>query len=367
MHKYNPDNLVEANVIVPVPQSALGPFDLKQIEKTNKYINAIANDLNVIKSNVDYDYEPVKDATIDIRTGLQPKEVIASKLKATTLNKKELKYELEQLDIEYDKIKEERLANYKSKKNAAVEISYSEPNGHKKLHEHDIDIDDFTPEDQAIIKAGPPKESNIETLATLDDDPKEVRDNLDEYRFTLSPEDYLLLKQESEQLKSSGEKYKEATGNDTLLKDVMYKSGYQWVYDTKKGEKAAIFHGIKTEWVDRIDYAQRKQGNQKLTREQKVDILRNVLLDKVNLDRFIGSKKDVFASSVTEDQLSKQFVVVNGQRVFSNEIDPFVRSKITRLLYLEKLPMNEQNIAEKWVNEFGMPKTLEELNAILAK
>ena len=29
--------------------------------------------------------------------------------------------------------------------------------------------------------------------------------------------------------------------------------------------------------------------------------------------------------------------------------------------------MNEQNIAEKWVNEFGMPKTLEELNVILAK
>ena len=365
--KRNPDNYEESNVIVPVPQSALGPFNLEQNEKTNKYINAIANDLNVIKSNVDYDYEPVKDAKIDIRTGLQPKEVIASKLKATTLNKKELEYELEQLDIEYDKIKEERLANYKSKKNAAIEISYSEPNGYKKLHEHDIDIDDFTPEDQAIIKAGPPKESNIETLATLDDDPKEVRDNLDEYRFTLSPEDYLLLKQESEKLKSSGEKYKEATGNDTLLKDVMYKSGYQWVYDTKKGEKAAIFHGIKTEWVDRIDYAQRKQGNQKLTRQEKVDILRNVLLDKVNLDKFIGSKKNVFASSVTEDQLSKQFVVVNGQRVFSNEIDQFVRSKIIRLLYLEKLPMNEQNIAEKWVNEFGMPKTLEELNAILAK
>ena len=54
----------------------------------------------------------------------------------------------------------------------------------------------------------------------------------------------------SEKLKSSGEKYKEATGNDTLLKDVMYKSGYQWVYDTKKGEKAAIFHGIKSKWIE---------------------------------------------------------------------------------------------------------------------
>ena len=27
--------------------------------------------------------------------------------------------------------------------------------------------------------------------------------------------------------------------------------------------------------------------------------------------------------------------------------------------------MNEQNIAEKWINEFGMPKTLTELNDIL--
>jgi len=341
-------------------------FKKEKLEKASVYANKILNDLNVIESNVDYDYVPVEDTKIDKITGLQPKEVIANKLRATTLNKEELKYELEQLDIEYDKIKEERETNYKSKKNAAIDIAHSEPNGYKKLHEHDIDIDDFTLEDQKIIKAGPPKESNVETLAILDGDPKELRDNLDEYRFTLSPEDYLLLKQDSEKLKSSGEKYKEATGNDTLLKDVMYKSGYEWVYDTKKGEKAAIFHGIKTEWVDRIDYFQRKQGNQKLTREQKVDILRNVLLDKVTLDGFFRDRK-VFASSVTEDQLSKQFVVVNGQRVFSNEIDQFVRSKITRLLYLEKLPMNEQNIAEKWVNEFGMPKTLQELNLILAK
>ena len=29
--------------------------------------------------------------------------------------------------------------------------------------------------------------------------------------------------------------------------------------------------------------------------------------------------------------------------------------------------MNEQNIANKWVNEFNKPKTLKELNAILKK
>ena len=338
-------------------------FKKEKLEKAKPYIEKIKNDLNVIESNVDYDYEPVEDATIDIRTGLQPKEVIANKLKATTTNKEELKYELKQLDIEYDKIKEERLANYKGKKNAAIEIAHSEPNGYKKLHEHEIDIDDFTPEDQKIIKEGPPKESNIETLATLDGDPKELRDNLGEYRFQLSPADYLLLKQESEKLKS-GENYKEATGNDTLLKDVMYKSGYQWVYDTKKGEKAAIFHGIKSKWIDRIDLAQQYKGNQKLTRQEKVDILRNVLLDKVTLDGFFRDK-EVFQSSVTEDQLSRQFVVVDGKRIFSNEIDKDVRQKIAKLLYLEKLPMNEQNIAEKWINEFGMPKTLTELNDIL--
>ena len=372
----NPENIVKVNPgVAPENIEAMTgdkkfdgrygaeKFKEEKLEKAKPYIEKIKNDLNVIESNVDYDYEPVEDATIDIRTGLQPKEVIANKLKATTTNKEELKYELKQLDIEYDKIKEERLANYKGKKNAAIEIAHSEPNGYKKLHEHEIDIDDFTPEDQKIIKEGPPKESNIETLATLDGDPKELRDNLGEYRFQLSPADYLLLKQESEKLKS-GENYKEATGNDTLLKDVMYKSGYQWVYDTKKGEKAAIFHGIKSKWIDRIDLAQQYKGNQKLTRQEKVDILRNVLLDKVTLDGFFRDK-EVFQSSVTEDQLSRQFVVVDGKRIFSNEIDKDVRQKIAKLLYLEKLPMNEQNIAEKWINEFGMPKTLTELNDIL--
>ena len=375
----NPENIVKVNPGVDPEnleamtgtqdekgRSATKRFKKEKLEKATLYENKIANDLEVINNNVDYNYTPLSEEAkkIDKKIGLQPKAVIANKLKATTLNEKELKYELNQLDIIYDQIKEERLQAYKTAFNTAQEIASE--NGYKNLAINGINIEDFTPEDQAILKKGPPKESNIETQATLDNDPQEVRDNLDDHRFKLSKTDYLSLKGLSEELKSSETKYKEATGDVSLLKDVMYKSGYDWVYNKLKGENAATFHGIKVEWIDRIDYVQ-KDKKIKLGRVEKEQLLRNVLLDKVTLDQFIGSKKNVFASSVTEDQLSNQFVLVNGERIFSNNIDRFVRQKITRLLYLEKLPMNEQNIANKWVNEFNKPKTLKELNAILKK
>ena len=81
-------------------------------------------------------------------------------------------------------------------------------------------------------------------------------------------------------------------------------------------------------------------------------------LDKVTLKQFIGSGKNVYYSSVKEDQLDKVFVLVDDERIFGSEIDKDVKTEIKSQLYLLKQPMNEQNIAERWV-KFGKPKTLD--------
>lgn len=341
-------------------------FEKEKLEKQRNYLNKIINDLEVITNNVDYGYMPLdeQERTINLKTGLQPKEVIAKKLKATTLNKEELANELKTLDIEYEKIASEREAIYDANFSKATEISYAKPGGHNELSQYEIDIENFTPEDQEKLKNGPPEESDIETLAKLDNDPEEVRDNLDQYRWKLSEPNYLRLKQESEEFKKSSEKYKEASGDVSLLKDVMYKSGYNWVYGDLKGNNAAKFHGIKVAWINRIDEVQRKEGNVKLGRVEKERLLRNVLLDKVNLPKFFGGKKDVYYSSVTEDQLDKVFVLVDGERISGSDIDKDVKTEIKRQLYLLKTPMNEQQIAERWV-KFGKPKTYDEFKSIV--
>ena len=124
-----------------------------------------------------------------------------------------------------------------------------------------------------------------------------------------------------------------------------------------------------TEWVNRIDYAQSIQKN-KLTRQEKVQILNNVLMDKVNLQGTLGfgKKTDKLTSTVMPDRLDDLFVKVKvkqkdgsfiTQQIFTSEIPKEISVAIMGNLYRRKLPMNQQNIAEEWV-KFGMPKTLQE-------
>ena len=138
----------------------------------------------------------------------------------------------------------------------------------------------------------------------------------------------------------------------------MYKNGYTWVYGKLKGNNAALYHGINVAWVNRIDEVQRKT-KQKLDRVDKERLLRNVLLDKVNLDGVLFlDKSNVQYSSLKEDQLKNVFVLVNGERIFGSKIDKDVKTEIKRQLYLLKKPMNEQQIAERWV-QFNKPETLD--------
>ena len=184
----------------------------------------------------------------------------------------------------------------------------------------------------------------------------------------ISQSDYLALKKYAEDLQSE-DKYIEANGNKDLMKDVMYKNGFEWVYKSKFGGNAADFGAIHTEWVDRIDYAQRI-SNKKLTRQQKVEILNNVLMDKVNLQGNFGfgKEKNTLTSTVMPDRLDDLFVKVKvkqedgstqTEQIFTSEITKEVSIAIMGSLYRRKLPMNQQNIAEEWV-KFGRPKTLKE-------
>tara|TARA_A100000172_G_scaffold22869_2_gene13119 strand:- start:2836 stop:5448 length:2613 start_codon:yes stop_codon:yes gene_type:complete len=337
-------------------------YEKEKKEKSDIYINKIANDLEIIKNGINYDDETT--VKTDFITGLTSLNSKKQQIKETITDKKDQQAAIKELEEKYNKIKNEKEANYNNVFNTAKEIAFAEPGGHKNLLSNGIDIETFTKEDQAILKDGPPQESNIETLAELDNNPIEVRDNLDKHSHKLSKSDFLGLKRYAAELRND-DKIIEASGDASMLKNVMYKNGYNWVYKKLEGNKAATFHGIKIEWIDRIDYVQ-KQTKEKLNRLEKEKILQNVLLDKINLNQIIGSKKDVFYSSVKEDQLDRVFVLVNGEKIFGNKIDKDVKAELQRQLYLLKTPLNEQNIAERWV-QFGKPETLQKFEDIIKK
>jgi len=337
--------------------------ELKKAEEADpKYVNKIANDLDIITSGIDYNYGS-EESTIEVNevTGLQPLAVLKAKLKATITDPKELKTALKDLEFKYNKIKTEREAAYKGALEEAQEIAFNpEGNGWKDLAANNIDINDFTEADQEILRNGPPEESDIETVANLDANPAEVRDNLNVHRPKLSTTEYLQLKQYAQNLKTNESKYIEATGDNTLFKDTLYKNGYTWVYDTLKGNNAVKFHSMKTAWINRIDYVQTHVEKRKLTREEKLRLLNNVLIDDVYTG--LGLKETPMSFiSIKPDQLRKTWVHVpvkqaNGkfkkERIYGSDIDPFVQSAIKAYLFRNKKAMTQQRIAEIWV-KFG--------------
>jgi len=326
----------------------------------------IANDLEIIKKGINYDGNFTSD--VDFITGLRPLEVLKAEIKETITDPKQQKYALQDLEIKYKKISNERTKVYNEGLNAAKEIAFAEEGGWKNLEANGIKIENFSESDQELLKKGQPNETDVLTYAELINNPKEIRDNLPSYMHTISKSDYLGLKRYAEELQSE-DKYIEANGNKDLMKDVMFKNGFEWVYKSKFGGNAADFGAIHTEWVDRIDYAQRI-SNKKLTREQKVEILNNVLMDKVNLQGTFGfgKEKNTLTSTVMPDRLDDLFVKVKvkqedgstkTEQIFTSEITKEVSTAIMGSLYRRKLPMNQQNIAEEWV-KFGRPKTLKE-------
>ena len=329
-----------------------------------KYVEKIANDLNIITNGIDYDYSGESTIEIDSKTGLQPIEVLKAKLKATITDPKELATATKDLEIKYNKIKAEREAAYNQALEQAQEIAFAEPGGWKNLKANNIDIDSFTKEDQEILKNGPPEESNVDTEVELIDNPAEVRDNLNAYRPNLSATQYLKLKQYSESLKNENN-YVEATGNVQMLKSTLTRNDLGHLWQSKKKKDKAQYALIHDAWLAEINARQITKGNVKLTRGEKLDALNFVLMDKVNVDRgWQGDRKNVTYHLVDQDRLQDVYVDVipttgpykgKKERVFISKIDPDVLTLIKASLRSAGKTVSQENIADYYLQK-GRPK-----------
>jgi len=327
---------------------------------------SIANDLEIIKNGINYDGNFTYK--VDFVTGLRPLNELKDELKATITDPKQLNYALKDLEIKYNKIKNERTQIYNEALNTAKEIAFAEEGGWKNLEANGIKIENFSESDQELLKKGQPTESNVDTYSNLIDNPKELRDNLPSYSHQLSQSDYLGLKQYAKSLQSE-DKYIEATGNVTMLKATLDRYDMGNLYTSKKKSEKKKYIAIHEAWLKEIN-ARQIATNKKLTMGEKQDALNTVLIDNVNIDNdpflgFIGGgdTKDKNIFFVDQDRLQDVYVDIpykdENVRVFTSKINPQVLELITEALRRANKPVTQKNIADYFVRK-GQPKNVNE-------
>ena len=331
------------------------------------YVSAIANDLEIIEKGINYDGEFT--SKVDFITGLRPLDVLKEEIKETITDPKQQKYALQDLEIKYNKIKNQRTQIYNEGLNNAKEIAFAEEGGWKNLEANGIKIENFSESDQELLKKGQPVESNVDTVAQLIDNPKEVRDNLNSYSHELSQSDYLGLKNYANSLKSES-KYVEATGNVTMLKATLNRFNMGDLISSKNKNKRKKYVAIHEAWLKEINARQVANNNTKLTMGQKQDALNTVLLDTVNIDNdpflgFIGGgdTKDTNIFFVDQDKQQDVYVDIpykdENVRIFTSKIDPDVLALIQESLRKANKPVTQKTIADYFVRK-GQPKNVNE-------
>ena len=255
----------------------------KAREDDPKYVEKIENDLKIITNGIDYDYSGESTIELDEVTGLQPLPVLKAKLKATILDPKELATATKDLEIQYNKIKAGREAVYNQALEKAQEIALAEPGGWKNLAAHGIDINDFTKEDQEILKNGPPEESDKGTLVKLEKNPNELINNLSAHRPKLTSTQYLRLKQYADTLKADPGSVLAVTVENDMLDLSLKTFKFDRIRKQEDEQAEDDYLQIKQRWKDLIDEEQTRTKG-KLTRERKQELLNQVLGNTVMLD-----------------------------------------------------------------------------------
>ena len=333
-------------------------------EEANKkykgdYVNAIANDLEIIKKGINYDGDFTSD--VDFITGLRPLEVLKTEIKETITDPKQQKYALQDLEIKYKKISSERTKVYNENLNAAKEIAFAEEGGWKNLEANGIKIENFSESDQEILKKGQPEESDLDTIIELEKNPVEVATNLPAYSQLLSQSDYLGLKNYANSLRSESSTGS-ATADSTMFDDTLITYGFDTIFTKKKGkgrenntgetdlDKKKDYIQLKAEWKERINQFITDNNGAKPTNAEKQKMLNEILNDKVYVKTpWFKKSIQIPAEALDDDQFSDAYVLVGSEKVFVKRIPDEVREYFIKGYVAAGMSYTEQMIANEWL------------------
>jgi hypothetical protein len=346
---------------------------VNKIGADNPFASMVANDLQILKSDINYDYDPNDGPSYrtDEKTGMPLLADLTKKLRDTIQDEDQLTYAIAELERNYKAEKAGKEEIYDANLEAAKEIAFSENNAWTQLADNGIDIEDFTREDQRILKNGHPEESDTDTYAYLLDNPTEILpENLGKYRGSLSKSDYRKFLAEGEKLQGgSNADIIAVTSDVTMLKNTLNKYDMGKLHTSKNKQKKERYIAIQEAWKNEINAQQIIKGK-KLTRAEKQTALNTVLLDNVNIDNdpflgFIGGgdteDKNIFF--VDQDRLQDVYVDIpykdENVRVFTSKIDDDVLELIQDSLRKANKPVTQKNIADYFVRK-GQPKNVNE-------
>ena len=324
-----------------------------------EYAITVANDLEVIKKGINYDSSVTEN--IDPITNLRPLNVLKEELKSTITNPKQLKYALEDLEIKYNKIKNEREGAYNQVLNNAKEIAFAEPGGWKNLKANGIDIDNFTKQDQEILKNGQPKESDLDTVIMLEKNPIEIATNLNAYSDKLDNGQYTELKRYAVSLRTESS-IGSATADATMFDDTLITYGFDTIFTKKKGkgtenntgetdlDKKKDYIQLKAEWKERINQFISDNNGAKPTNAEKQNMLNEILNDKVYVKTpWFKQHIQIPAEALDDDQFKDAFVFVGSEKVFTYNIPKDVREYFISGYVAAGMSYTEQMIANEWI------------------
>jgi len=316
-----------------------------------KYVEKIANDLNIITNNIDYNFSS-EESTIELDevTGLQPLPVLKAKLKATITDPKELATATKDLEIEYNKIKAGREAVYNQAFEKAKDIALAEPGGWKNLAAHGIDINDFTKEDQEILRNGPPEESDKGTLVKLEKNPNELINNLNVHRPKLSATKYLELKQYADTLKADPGSVLAVTVEEDMLDLSLKTFKFDRIRNQEDEQAEDDYLQIKQRWKQLIDEEQTRTGG-KITRERKQTLLNQVLGNTVMVRGGVPGDWGDYSIPVSaaKEDLERAYVKIGGVTVMHSDINQFLRQKIVAEIIAAGEVPTARRVAQIWL------------------
>lgn len=337
---------------------------VNKIGADNPFATMVANDLQILKSDINYDYDPNDGPSykVDEKTKMPLLVDLKKKLKDTIQDEDQLTYALAELERNYKEEKKGKEEIYDANLETAKEIAYSDKDAWTKLADNGIDIEDFTREDQTLLRNGHPEKSETNAINELEADPSlTLPENIGAYRGRLTQAKYLEYKEAGEKLQNGGSSaVNAATVDADMLNNSLKDFGFDDILNKKNKDAEDDYFQLKFEVKKGIDQLQiQKDGKATFTEKQAVinKILGEKVFLKTSLD-FFGtfSREEIPLAAVDEDQFDEIFVKVGGKNIFLREINDIEREKIIKSYLDDGLPPpNEQQIANDWVRA-GKPK-----------
>ncbi len=337
---------------------------VNKIGADNPFATMVANDLQILKSDINYDYDPNDGPSykVDEKTKMPLLVDLKKKLKDTIQDEDQLTYALAELERNYKDEKEGKEEIYDANLEAAKEIAYSDKDAWTKLADNGIDIEDFTREDQTLLRNGHPEKSETNAINELETDPSlTLPENIGAYRGRLTQAKYLEYKEAGEKLQNGGSSaVNAATVDADMFNNSLKDFGFDDILNKKNDDAETDYFQLKFEIKKGIDQLQiQKDGKATFTEKQAV--INKILGEKVFLKTSANifgfySREEIPLAAVDEDQFDEIFVKVGGKNIFLREINDIEREKIIKSYLDDGLPPpNEQQIANDWVRA-GKPK-----------